>query len=293
MITTLGSDVSKGSLYSLDANSLPDFVEPTSPVEFECLFSINGTVWTADCNPSGTHAALGTSMGSALLDLEARSQFWIYRGKSDVLSQQFISSGNVVLCGLRNGLILTIDTREKHISNNIAAPNHSSAAPNPFMTNLPLGRRERRRNFVRSQIDRGQISSGHVRMTSAVCSMASLSCDENYFLASSMDGSIKLFDIRALRNGGVQSYEGHINSHSRLQLAVNPSETLLLTGGEDCSVRIWGIKTGELLFSETFSESCCTTVLWPDLEGYARHRLDQSHGAWLGSRDGLFYMQDI
>ncbi|XP_078177066.1 transducin/WD40 repeat-like superfamily protein [Carex rostrata] len=292
LVTTLGSGESKGSLYSLDANAMSNFLTPGSPAE--CLFSMDGTVWTADCNSSGTYVALGTSTGPALLDLETRSPVRIIRSKSDVLSQQFLSSGNVVLCGLRNGSILTFDTREKQISGNTEASDWSSATPNPRMTSLHTSRRERRRNFIRTQVDKGVRSGSHVHMTSAVCSIVSLSSDENYFIASSMDGSIKLFDIR-LGNGGVQSYRGHVNSHNHLQLAVNPSETLLLSGGEDCKTRIWSIKTGELLFSEMFSESCCTTVLWPGFQGHAGHQLyqSQSSGAWLGSRDGLYYMQVI
>jgi hypothetical protein len=59
MITTLGSGVAKGSLYSLDANIMLNFLEPASSLGFECIFSMDGTVWTADCNSAGTHAALG------------------------------------------------------------------------------------------------------------------------------------------------------------------------------------------------------------------------------------------
>ncbi|XP_078149316.1 uncharacterized protein LOC144544635 [Carex rostrata] len=127
-----------------------------------------------------------------------------------------------------------------------------------------------------------------------MCSMVSLSSDENYFIASSMDGSIKLFDIRS--PNVVRSYRvGHVNSYSHLPIAVNPSETLLLSGGEDCRTSIWSIKTGELLFSEMFSESSYNSVLWPGFQGYAGHQLNQnqSSGAWLGSHEGLFYMQGI
>lgn len=41
---------------------------------------------------------------------------------------------------------------------------------------------------------------------------------------------IKLFDCRLLQRGSVQSYAGHVNSHTRLQLGVNPSETFLISG---------------------------------------------------------------
>ncbi|XP_078148645.1 uncharacterized protein LOC144544105 [Carex rostrata] len=280
MVTTVGWGVSKGSLYSIKANDTPRLA-------VESLFEVNGTVRTVDCNSSGTYAALGTSMGPALVDLETRSLVRFYHTESDVLSLQYLSSRNVVLCGLRNGSILIFDPRLKQISGNIEASDwSSSASPNSHMTSL---------HAVRIMCYcSNKVVQGLRYGTSAVCSMVSLSSDENYFIASSMDGSIRLFDIR-FRNV-VRSYrEGHVNSCSHLPIAVNPSETLLLSGGEDCRTSIWSIKTGELLFSEVFSKSPCTSVLWPGFQGDVGHQLNQnqSSGAWLGSRDGLFYMQGI
>ncbi|XP_078149239.1 uncharacterized protein LOC144544582 [Carex rostrata] len=111
MLTTARLGVSKGSLHSFKANDTPRLA-----VEF--LFEVNVTVWTVDCNSSGTYAALGTSTGPALLDLETRSLVRFYRIESDILSLQFLSSGNVVLCGLRSGSILTFDPRLKQIFGN-------------------------------------------------------------------------------------------------------------------------------------------------------------------------------
>ncbi|KAJ3694061.1 hypothetical protein LUZ60_009541 [Juncus effusus] len=262
MVTAL-----KGLVCMMDLSLLGSRSEMLFVRNFEC------TIWGADFNSDGAHAVLGTSKGATLLNVETRSSTWIYRSKSDVLSQQYACSGNVVLCGLRNGLIHVIDTRENS-----------------------QNRSDRRRNSTRrnENNNKGQNSSNSVRMSSAVCSLVSLKSDENYFLGSSMDGSIKLFDMRALKNGGVQSYEGHVNSHTRLQLAVNPSETLFLSGGQDCGVRIWSIKSGELLFSEKFSDSVFTTACWPDLEGLPnledRFNLGKSCGAWLGSRSSLSYV---
>jgi hypothetical protein len=64
----------------------------------------------------------------------------------------FIFQGNVVLCGLRNGLILMVDKRDKQIGNDTEASGWSSAIQNPHMRNLPLDRRERRRNSTRPQV---------------------------------------------------------------------------------------------------------------------------------------------
>lgn len=40
---------------------------------------------------------------------------------------------------------------------------------------------------------------------------------------------IKLYDHRLMR-GAIQSYEGNNNSHSRIQLGVDPSETIVMSG---------------------------------------------------------------
>lgn len=137
-------------------------------------------------------------------------------------------------------------------------------------------------------------------MSSAICSLAWLQSDDQYFLASSMDGSIKLYDRRLLQRGAIQSFEGHVNSHSHIELGVNPSESLVMSGGEDGYVRIWSIKTGELLFGTKISDSLVSKVCWPQglqssFEERQMYKEDlyeycQSWGAWIGSREALFYM---
>ncbi|KAG6781288.1 hypothetical protein POTOM_014182 [Populus tomentosa] len=108
-IATLGSETSGGSVYILN------LVEPvnfdSSSAIGRMLFkaaSFNCTIWTADCNPNSR-----TNLGAALVNLETGMASWVCRSKSDVLSQQLDPSGNVVLCGLINGAILTVDVGEK------------------------------------------------------------------------------------------------------------------------------------------------------------------------------------
>ncbi|KAL0363781.1 UNVERIFIED_CONTAM: hypothetical protein Scaly_1333300 [Sesamum calycinum] len=76
------------------------------------------------------------------------------------------------------------------------------------------------------------IRSGHsssaVSMPSSICCLASLKLWDRYFLASSMDGSIKLYDHR-LTPGPVQSYEGNVNSHTRIELGIDPSEKVVMS----------------------------------------------------------------
>ncbi|KAL9386788.1 hypothetical protein Peur_019912 [Populus x canadensis] len=113
-LATLGSETSGGSVYILN------LVEPvnfdSSSAIGRMLFkaaSFNCTIWTADCNPNSSQAVIGTNLGAALVNLVTGMASWVCRSKSDVLAQQLNPSGNVVLCGLINGAILTVDVREK------------------------------------------------------------------------------------------------------------------------------------------------------------------------------------
>ncbi|KAL3379922.1 hypothetical protein AABB24_000529 [Solanum stoloniferum] len=127
-----------------------------------------------------------------------------------------------------------------------------------------------------------------ISMPSSVCCLASLRLYDQCFLASSMDGSIKLYDRRLMR-GAIQSYEGNKNSHSRIQLGVDPSEIMVMSGGEDYHLRLWSIKSGELLFDDKFMDSIPSVVRWPKTEGLLGMG-KQIQGAWLGSEEGLFFM---
>lgn len=41
---------------------------------------------------------------------------------------------------------------------------------------------------------------------------------------------IKLYDQRMVQRGAVQSYEGNVNSHTKIQLGVDPSENFVASG---------------------------------------------------------------
>lgn len=41
---------------------------------------------------------------------------------------------------------------------------------------------------------------------------------------------VKLYDHRLCQRGPVQSYEGHVNSHTRIQLGVDPLERFVMSG---------------------------------------------------------------
>ncbi|GJN10549.1 hypothetical protein PR202_ga28650 [Eleusine coracana subsp. coracana] len=182
----------------------------------------------------------------------------------DMPTERFHSfKGNVVLCGLRNGSIIPVDVRQNHHHHPTGLPS-SSTAPSTARRTVPMlppRNNGRRRN--QTAMDK---CSRVIYMSSAVCSLVALSSDENYFLGSSMDGSHKLVI--------------HV--------------AFFMPGGEDCTVRIWSIKTGELIFAQRVADTLFTALSWPEssLEMCGSLLFDVNHswGAWLGSRDGLFYM---
>lgn len=116
-----------------------------------------------------------------------------------------------------------------------------------------------------------------------------------------MDGSIRLYDRRLMQRGPVQWYDGNVNSHTRIQLGVDPYERFFMSGGEDCNLRLWSIKSGELLFEDKFMNSIPSVVCWPrELPRVLDRRendrdyvygQDHSSGAWLGSQEGLFHVR--
>ncbi|KAL4279016.1 hypothetical protein GQ457_03G000460 [Hibiscus cannabinus] len=285
LITTLGSETSGGFIYILNLLEPVDFTSRLDQ-RLHTVASFNNTIWTADYNSHTAQAAIGTNIGAALVDVERGTSKWVCRSKSDVLALQFDQTGNIVLCGLRNGAIVTVDVREnqERIVSKLTRPQ------TPYSSS---GRSNQKKWFE----VRGLISPSHtIYMPSSISSLVSLQSYDQYFLASSMDGSIKLYDHRLTKRGAVQSYEGHANSHTRIQLEVDQSERFVMSGGEDCYLRLWCIKSGKMMFEEKFSDSVPTTICWRraqskrsvGMEGEIR----QNHncGAWLGSEEGLFHM---
>ncbi|KAL6880458.1 hypothetical protein ACP4OV_012023 [Aristida adscensionis] len=224
MVATLGSGESGGSVYIMDLSDTMDLaMETWNPYTRNVrVASLDRTVWTLDCNFDGTSAALGMDNGVGLINLETRALSWLCRSKSDILSLKFVHSGNVVLCGLRNGSIVPFDVRQKH-------HHHASGLAPPGTVRRTVPMLPTRLDGKRRNQDGNARCSRVISMSSAVCSLVALSSDEHYFLGSSMNGSIKLFDLRLIQKGGIQSYAGHVNSHTHLPLVVDPSETFLMS----------------------------------------------------------------
>ncbi|KAL6992113.1 hypothetical protein U1Q18_010220 [Sarracenia purpurea var. burkii] len=157
--------------------------------------------------------------------------------------------------------------------------------------------------FLRYVYLKGNIYQSNITsMPSSICCLAALHLYDQYFLASSMDGSIRLYDQRLMQRGPIQFYEGNVNSHTRLQFGVDPYERMFLSGGVDRKLRLWSIKSGELLYEKKFQfmNFVPEVVFWPkelprvqderQKRGDYAHTQEHSWGAWVGSREGLFYM---
>nr|XP_023898103.1 uncharacterized protein LOC112009976 [Quercus suber] len=297
IISTLGSETSGGSLYIVKLTKPLDLNSSISSISQRIheVATFNRTIWTADYHFNRSQAVIGTNLGAALVDLETGMASWVCRSRSDVFAQQIVHSGNAILCGLRNGAIVTVDVRDKRESSSARFIRHR-------MPCSPLDKTVG--DFSRQWFElSGNIyPSCIVKMPSSISCLVSLQFDDNYFLASSMDGSVKLYDHRLIQRGAVQSYEGHVNSHTHIKLGVDPSEKFVMSGGVDCNLRLWSIKSGELLFEDKFSDSVLSTVCWHRAErpmsvgderkSYKDYLYQQSYGfgTWLGSHEGLFYM---
>uniref|UniRef100_A0A6N2M5T8 Uncharacterized protein n=2 Tax=Salix viminalis TaxID=40686 RepID=A0A6N2M5T8_SALVM len=224
LITTLGSETSGGSVYILNLVEPVDFDSSSALAEMmRKTAAFNCTIWTADCSYNSNRAVIGTNIGAALVNLETGMTSWVCRSKSDVLSQQLDPSGNVVLCGLRNGAILTVDVREKQERVSDRLIRHRI----PYSS---LGRQGPSSSKQWFEVKGNIYPSRTIFMPSSICSLVMLQSYDQYFLASSMDGleicgaksivtvhiwwradiyEIKLYDQRMTKRGAVQSYEGH------------------------------------------------------------------------------------
>ncbi|KAL0730065.1 hypothetical protein Bca4012_026158 [Brassica carinata] len=274
----------KRALYPLNVSYLllPIFLaeEPyiVTPRSLQGNVSSECTIWTADCSVSGSLAAIGTNLGAALVDLETGAGSYFLRSESDVLALQFHQSkGNIVQCGLRNGAIVSVDIRERP----------SRLTRHQIRSHSSSSQATRKKEWFKL---RGNINPSHVLyMPSSLTCMKTLKTYDQYLMASSMDGTIKLYDQRMVKRGvAVQTYEGHVNSHTRIEFGIDPSERFLMSGGEDCFTRIWSIKSGQLLSENKFSNSVPSVVCWSAVEGQSEWNDSIVHEAWLGSREAIF-----
>jgi hypothetical protein len=99
----------------LSLKQIPEIREWDRSYRFPFSMSTNVktgcSVWTTEGSPNGTVASLGMNTGAARVEVERCVLSWLYRSSSACLSQQFDKTGNILLCGFRNGVISTVDLR--------------------------------------------------------------------------------------------------------------------------------------------------------------------------------------
>nr|XP_024379128.1 uncharacterized protein LOC112283946 isoform X1 [Physcomitrium patens]PNR53252.1 hypothetical protein PHYPA_009628 [Physcomitrium patens] len=315
ILTTLGDGKASGSLYVLSFKQGPEIQEWDRnyplPFQIQARVKTRCSVYTAEANPNGIAASLGMDEGAGLVALERSDVTWLCRSSSDVLAQQFDKEGNVLFCGFRNGVISTIDLR-KPAPKETHMHHEAAVVKSKFKGAFPPSMKYQQRNSHSSsshgnnkqnskrRVDDYFCSHAKImRMGSAICSLLLLRNDENYLLASAMNGVIHQWDRRMVENGAVRTYEGHNNTHTTLQLGVDPTETLLVSGGEDCALRIWSLASGRLLHTEKSLTSPAACICWPasmrlhSQGGYWEDSPFESNfswGFWFGSSTGLRYM---
>ncbi|WOG85505.1 hypothetical protein DCAR_0104694 [Daucus carota subsp. sativus] len=262
---------SGGSVYVLSLSD-PLVLHSPNPVGINLgeIASCTSYIWTADCNFNGSRALIGTNGGVALVHIETGSVSWACHFKSDVNSVQLDNSENIGLCGLVDGTILSVDIRQRPESNALLLPAHS------ILLDYGNSQLDSKKRWFKLH---GNIySNGTISTSSSITCLTSLKQhNEYYFLASSLDGCIKLYDHRMVNRGAVLSYEGNARLHTRIQHVVDPSEKFIMTGGIDKKVRLWSIKSGELLFEKLFMDFTPSQFCW-----------GKSKEAWVGSPNGLY-----
>ncbi|XP_058965531.2 DDB1- and CUL4-associated factor 4 isoform X2 [Pocillopora verrucosa] len=178
--------------------------------------SVQGnSVWANSWNRNPLYSnmiSIGASKVALTFDVSMKRRVIHVKCQSAVLAQEFSWSNPVLYNGSRDGCIRTCDVR-------VIGPNW------PVM-----------------RLNQGEL--------------ASITClrvlhDENYLLASGLDGSLKLWDIRA--RACVQDYRGHVNEITHgLRFYVDPTDSLIFAAGQDSVTRIWSIGSGKLLHTIPF-----------------------------------------
>ncbi|KAL2649259.1 hypothetical protein R1flu_017387 [Riccia fluitans] len=231
IFTTLGVGKEGGLVHLMPTRQETFFVDQYYPSVSRSRVRFNSDVYTAACNPRGKQASVGLTKGSAVLDIERDEVVSLLISKSSAQAQEFDNMGNVVVCGHRNGTILTYDLRRP-----LSVGQH--------------GRRESRNHHEKMQ------------MGSAISSISLLRRNEQYLIASAVNGEMWQWDRRLTGRGPVQTFEGHVNTHHPLKFRLDPSERILAAGGMDFTLRLWSVTSGRLLHVERNLGCIPKTVCW-------------------------------
>lgn len=189
--------------------------------------SVQGnSVWTNAWSPNPQFSniiSIGASKSALTWDVHTKRRVIRVNTSSDVFAQEFSWSNPILFNGYRDGSIYTCDIR--------------LTGPQCPVIRLRQGK------------------------------LASITCirvlhDENYVLSSGLDGSLKMWDLRA--RACVQNYQGHVNEITHgLPFYVDPTDSLIFAAGQDSVTRIWSVGSGQLLHSMPIPDGVAGSSLSP------------------------------
>ncbi|PIK48453.1 putative DDB1- and CUL4-associated factor 4 [Apostichopus japonicus] len=155
------------------------------------------------------HLCIGFSKEAEIIEILSNSRQRLDTEKKEVLSQVFAKEQPVIYLGLKQGCISSYDLRAPH------QPVYAMTHKSPVDKNMTI------------------LHGG------CVCSLRLLK-DENYLLAGSSDGTIKLWDLR--QRAVLKEMYGHCNEYKFLPVNVDSSETVVYSVGQDHHTRLWSLQ---------------------------------------------------
>ncbi|XP_067680543.1 DDB1- and CUL4-associated factor 4-like [Haliotis asinina] len=114
-----------------------------------------------------------------------------------------------------------------------------------------------------------------------------ISSSENELFSSDISGRVKMWDVRMQR--AVIEYSGLFNRYSRIPLHLDETEQVLYGAGQDCYMRFWSVKTGQLM--RTVPPPCPVTRETIPAVQYSTQWANRkgNSGLILGIGDKLYY----
>ncbi len=108
-----------------------------------------------------------------------------------------------------------------------------------------------------------------LQLASSICDIQPVSDTSPYFITSSLDSKLTLFDIRQLK-ASVFEFSGHVNQHQYLSSKIL-SQTVLISPGSDQFIRGWSIKSGQLLWQKAVKQQQNTPIYVQILQDKFNH----------------------
>ncbi|TFK91871.1 hypothetical protein K466DRAFT_283280 [Polyporus arcularius HHB13444] len=167
-----------------------------------------GQVW-------GRRATVGGRKGLIYFQDIERDSYIRLQQSSDILSL-CLQDENITYIGMRNGVISRWDSR-------------GATGKTDMIVNM---------SEAHDSAGRGAASVDHLRIVHG-----------HELLVRTMRGDLETHDLRFLRDQApILQLKGHVPSYeSILGIAVDPGEKFVFAGGGDSRLRIWSLRTGQLL----------------------------------------------